>query len=103
MARIGRIYADRPECQNPEAAPRLQDGQELICSANGHAFGVTESPRIRGLFERVNSGELLEVSSLIAEFAGTAVVGKVGVRTTGEDVRRVLERVVALRALAVTA
>jgi 50S ribosomal protein L16 3-hydroxylase len=75
------------------------DNDLLICSANGHAFSVTASPRILALLERLNTGAPHRVHDLVEEHAGTAVAGGVEFESSPESIRALLEKLVGLRAL----
>jgi hypothetical protein len=81
----------------------LRAGDDLICSANGHAFAVTASPRVVALLERLNGGEPHVVSGLIAEYAGTSTATRVEVETTPENIRALLEKLASFRAIDVEA
>lgn len=74
---------------------------ELLCSANGHAFGITASPRIVALLERLNGGDSHGVGALIDDHSGVAVAGGVEFDTTRESVRALLEKLVSVRAVIV--
>lgn len=74
---------------------------ELICSANGHAFSVTASPRILALMERLNGGAPHRVRELVDLHAGTAVADGVEYETTADDIRALLEKLASLRAITV--
>lgn len=72
---------------------------EIICSANGHAFSVTAHPKILKLLKRLNSGEPYRVKQLLKEHAGTGEVGKVKFKASAEDIRVILEKLYSLRAI----
>jgi 50S ribosomal protein L16 3-hydroxylase len=77
----------------------LDAGDDFVCSANGHAFSVTASPRVVALLERVNGGDSLVVNDLIAGYAGTSTVNGVEVDTTPANIRGLLEKLASLRAI----
>lgn len=77
------------------------DTDELICSANGHAFSVTASPRILALLERLNGGAPHRVRELVEAHSGTAAVDGVEYETTPENIRALLEKLASLRAIIV--
>jgi 50S ribosomal protein L16 3-hydroxylase len=78
-----------------------EDDDRLTCSACGHAFGISASPLVLKLLERLNDGEPALVSALIAEYAGSVTAGDVEFITTPDDVRALLEKLVSLRAVVV--
>ena len=77
------------------------DDDDIICSANGHAFSIAASPKLFALLERINGGTASGVAGLVAEFAGVVEAGGVAFETTADDVRGVLEKLLSLRALIV--
>ena len=76
---------------------------EIICSANGHSFGIAASQMVLALLEWVNSGVPASVASLVAAHSGAVVADGVEFETSAEDVRGLLDRLVSLRALASSA
>ena len=76
-----------------------KDDDEIICSANGHSFGIAASPMVLSLLEWVNSGVPARVASLVAAHSGTVVADGVEFETSDADVRGLLERLVSLRAI----
>ena len=74
---------------------------ELICSANGHAFSVTASPRILALLESLNGGEPHRVRELVDAHSGIAVADGIEYETTPEDIGALLEKLVSFRAVIV--
>ena len=72
---------------------------EILCSANGHAFGVTAHPRIIKLLGRLNEGKRSRVKSLLQEYAGSALIGKVRLEATPGEIRAVLEKLRSFRAI----
>jgi hypothetical protein len=77
----------------------LRDGEDLVCSANGHAFTATASPHILSLLERLNGGEPYPVQDLVGAHAGTITADGVAYETSAETVRGLLEKLVTLRAI----
>ena len=77
------------------------ENDELICSANGHAFSLTASPRNLALLERLNRGGSHPVDGLIADHSGSSEAHGVEFETTAADVRALLEKLVRLRAIVV--
>ena len=71
----------------------------LACSANGHAFTVPADPKIIKLLERLNSGETLQVKTLIEEHTGVTRGGGVVFNTVPEGIRTVLSKLYSLRAI----
>lgn len=75
------------------------EGDEIICSANGSAFGISASPKIIALLDRMNGGLAERVDTLTREHAGTVVADGVEFETTADDIHRLLEKLVSLRVL----
>jgi hypothetical protein len=97
---LGSLDDDALVCGTPKYPILwILDGEDLICSANGHAFTVTASSHIVSLFERLNEGEPYSVGELVREFAGTVTVGDVVHETAPETVRALLEKLVSFRAI----
>jgi ribosomal protein L16 Arg81 hydroxylase len=71
----------------------------LACSANGHAFTVPADPKMIKLLERLNSGETLQVKTLIEEHTGVTQGGCVVFNTVPEGIRTVLSKLHSLRAI----
>ena len=74
---------------------------DLICSANGHAFSIAAHPSVIMLLEHLNTGASCRVQSLIDKYSGTIDVGDVEFEATHEEVRALLEKLYCLRALTV--
>ncbi len=73
---------------------------DIVCSACGHAFTASASPHVTDLIASLNSGEPHRVRDAMARFSGVADTDEVEFETSPASVRAVLERLVALRALA---
>jgi len=71
----------------------------LACSANGHAFTVPADPKMIKLLERLNSGEALQVKTLIEEHTGVTQGVGVVFNTVPEGIRTVLSKLHSLRAI----
>ena len=71
----------------------------VACSANGHAFTVPADPKIIKLLERLNSGETLQVKTLIEEHTGVTQGVGVEFNTVPEGIRTVLSKLYSLRAI----
>jgi len=71
----------------------------LACSANGHAFTIPADPKIIELLERLNSGEVVLVKSLIEEYTGVTQCDGVEFNTLPEGIRTVLSKLYSLRAI----
>jgi len=76
-------------------------GDEIVCSANGHAFALPDDPRMPGLLRRLSSTAPLRVGDLIARYSGTVTRGAVEFTASRREVRALLERLLALRAITV--
>jgi hypothetical protein len=76
-------------------------GDELICSANGHAFALPDDPRMPELLRRLSSTDPVRVGDLIARYAGMLTRGAVEFTASRREVRALLERLLALRAITV--
>lgn len=74
-------------------------GDELICSASGHAFRLTAHPKIISLLERLNSGAASSVQHLLEEHAGSVQVNGLEFTATTGEVRALLEKLYGLRAI----
>jgi len=72
---------------------------QLACSANGHAFTIPADPKIIELLERLNSGEVVQVKSLIEEHTGVTKCDSVEFNTLPEGIRTVLSKLYSLRAI----
>jgi len=77
----------------------LAAGDEVICSANGHAFSVGAHPEILKLLRELNRGNSLRVGALIKQYSGDARVGRVTFKARSEDIRALLEKLYCLRAI----
>ena len=66
------------------------DSGDLVCSGNGRSFVLPANPGVVALLQRLNTGAPCRVGDLVREFDGPAT-----------DVRRLLEKLDTLRALAV--
>jgi hypothetical protein len=76
-------------------------GDEIVCSANGHAFALPADPRMPGLLRRLTSAEPLRVGDLMARYSGTVQRGAVEFTASRREIRTLLERLLALRAITV--
>jgi 50S ribosomal protein L16 3-hydroxylase len=76
-------------------------GDEIVCSANGHAIAVPADPRMPGLLRRLTSSEPLRVGDLMARYSGTVRRGAVEFTASRREIRTLLERLLALRAITV--
>lgn len=74
-------------------------GRDLICSANGHSFGIPADPRVLALFERLNGGTVCRVGDLVGEGTGMVEAGGREFVASAHDIRALLERLWSLRAL----
>lgn len=74
---------------------------EIICSANGHAFSITGHPNVPRLLGRLNSGTQCRVSNLTGEYSRSVKVGNVEFEATPEDIRMLLEKLWSLRVITV--
>jgi 50S ribosomal protein L16 3-hydroxylase len=72
---------------------------EVICSANGHAFSVAAHPEVLKLLRELNRGNALRVGALIKQYSGDAQVGRVTFKARSEDIRALLEKLYCLRAI----
>jgi hypothetical protein len=88
-----------PEDQTVRGQPRYPAvvlpwaGGKLAISANGHTFEVKDSPAVRAVVERLNSGAAYQVGRLVDVCAGQG---------RGEDARlarQVIEKLYSLRAV----
>jgi len=75
------------------------DDDEIICSANGHAFSITAHPNIAKLFEELNKGDAHLVKRLVREYAGTKRVADVEYQLSRKEIRALLEKLCSLRAI----
>jgi hypothetical protein len=76
-------------------------GDEIVCSANGHAIALPGDPRMPGLLRRLTSSEPLRVGDLMARYSGTVRRGAVEFTASRREIRTLLERLLALRAITV--
>jgi hypothetical protein len=76
-------------------------GDELVCSANGHAFALPADPRMPALLRRLSSSEPLRVGDLMARYSGTVQRGVVEFTASRREIHTLLERLLALRAITV--
>ena len=76
-------------------------GDEIVCSANGHAIAMPADPRMPGLLRRLTSSEPLRVGDLMARYSGTVQRGAVEFTASRREIRMLLERLLALRAITV--
>jgi hypothetical protein len=74
---------------------------DLICSANGHAFSIAAHPAVITLLEHLNTGVSCRVQGLADKYSGTTQTGDVEFEATREDVRALLEKLHSLRAITV--
>ena len=71
----------------------------VACSANGHSFTIPADPNIIELLERLNTGETVQVKSLIEEHTGVTQCVGVEFNTLPEGIRTVLSKLYSLRAI----
>jgi hypothetical protein len=76
-------------------------GDEIVCSANGHAFALPHDPQMSSLLRRLSSPAAVRVGDLIARYSGTVKRGAVEFTASRREVRTLLERLLALRAITV--
>ena len=76
-------------------------GDEIVCSANGHAFALPADPRMAALLRQLSSANSFPVGDLIARYTGTVKRGAVEFTASRREVRTLLERLLALRAITV--
>jgi 50S ribosomal protein L16 3-hydroxylase len=74
-------------------------GDELICSAGGHAFALPDDPRVPGLLRRLNSGQPRRVGDEMSRCAGRVRRARAVFDASPADVQALLERLLALRAI----
>ena len=74
---------------------------DLICSANGHAFSIAAHPSVVKLFKQLNTGIPCRGQRLVDKYSGTFQVGDVEFEATPEDVRAILEKLYCLGAVIV--
>jgi 50S ribosomal protein L16 3-hydroxylase len=72
---------------------------EIICSANGHAFSMAAHPNMLKLLKRLSRGGVARVQALISKYAGAARKGALEFDASPEAVRALLEKLHALRAV----
>lgn len=75
------------------------DDDEIVCSANGHAFSVAAHPRVLKMLERLNTGEACRVGDLLSEYKGAARVRGVEFEATAGEIRTILEKLYSLRGI----
>ncbi len=89
-------------CGDPDFAVRwIRLGDEIVCSASGHAFALPDHPRMPALLGRLSSADPVRVGDLIARYSGTITRGAVEFTASRREVRALLERLLALRAITV--
>jgi hypothetical protein len=74
-------------------------GDEVVCSAGGHAFALPAHPRLPALLRRLGSSAPLRVGDLIDRHSGVVRRGAVEFTASRREVRALLERLLRLRAL----
>ena len=72
---------------------------EIICSANGHAFSILAHPNILKLLELLNGGKAQRVRDLIEQYAGTILMDGAVFVASPEEIRSFIEKLFSLRAL----
>ena len=78
------------------------ENNDIICSANGHAFALASHPKILELLARLNGGEPARVKSLVNDYRGTTEVDHVEFEASPKDIRALLEKLYSLRAITVS-
>jgi hypothetical protein len=76
-------------------------GDEIVCSASGHAFALPAHPRLPALLRRLGSPTRIRVADVIARYSGTARRAGVEFTASPRDVRSLLERLLSLGALTI--
>ena len=76
-------------------------GDEIVCSAGGHAFALPAHPRLPALLRRLGSPEPARVGDLIDRYSGTVGRGSVEFTASRREIRGLLERLLTFRALTV--
>jgi 50S ribosomal protein L16 3-hydroxylase len=76
-------------------------GDEIVCSASGHAFALPAHPRLPALLRRLGSPAPIRVAAVIARYSGTARRGKVEFTASPREVRSLLERLLSQGAISV--
>lgn len=74
-------------------------GDDIVCSASGHAFALPAHPRLPALLRRLGSPAPIRVGDVVARYSGTARRGGVEFIASGREVRTLLERLLSLRAI----
>jgi 50S ribosomal protein L16 3-hydroxylase len=72
---------------------------QLACSANGHAFTIPADPKTIELLKRLNSGETVQVKSLIEEHTGMTQCDDVNFNTLPEGIHTLLSKLYSFRAI----
>lgn len=75
------------------------DNDDITCSACGHAFTTSASPHVTELLDLLNEGAPHRVGDLAQRFSGTVVANDVEFETTPASARKLLERLLSLRAI----
>ena len=75
------------------------EDDEVVCSANGHAFSLTAHPHVLKMLERLNSGEACRVGDLVSEYKGTVKARRIEFEATPKQIRAILEKLYSLRAI----
>ena len=73
------------------------EDNEIVCSANGHAFSLAAHPHVLKMLERLNSGAACRIGDLVTEYKGTAKRGRV--EAACKEIRAILEKLYSLRAI----
>lgn len=92
---------DRMVCSDPRYPVMWlhAEDDEIVCSANGHAFSVAAHPHVLQMLERLNSGETCRVGDLVSEYKGAVKVGRVEFAASPKEIRAILEKLYRLRAI----
>jgi len=72
---------------------------QVACSANGHSFTVPADPKIIELLKRLNSGETVQVKTLIEEHTGITQCDEVDFNTVPEGIHTLLSKLYSFRAI----
>jgi len=72
---------------------------ELVCSANGHAFVLANGVGFVRVLRRINSGAPCRVKDLVTAHSGTVTRAGVAFVASRKDIRALLEKLYSLRAL----
>lgn len=75
------------------------EDDEIVCSANGHAFSVAAHPHVLKLLKRLNSGAACRVGDLVRGYKGSVKVRRVEFAATPKEIRALLEKLYSLRVI----